>query len=76
MRNTVSWSCDACGEYNAADLKDKAPTALRCAFCFHPVQSIPSLEPKKPRMRLSDEWLGDEIIKPLFGKGIRKDDGD
>jgi hypothetical protein len=72
MRNTVSWSCGYCGEYNVADLKGRAAASLRCGFCFHSLQTVPSLEPKKPRMRLSDEWIGDELVKPLFGDARRK----
>lgn len=68
MTNTISWSCGACGEFNVGDLTDKAPAALRCDFCFHPLQAIPPIDAAKPRMRLSDEWLGDEIIRPLFGR--------
>jgi hypothetical protein len=66
MRNTLSWSCTSCGEYNVADLKEKSPAGIRCGFCFHPVQPYPSLD-GKPGMELSDAWLGDERIPPLFG---------
>jgi hypothetical protein len=66
MRNTLSWSCTACGEYNVADLQDRPASLLRCRFCFRPVHTNPPLEPAA-RTRLSDEWLGDELIRPLFG---------
>jgi hypothetical protein len=66
MRNTFSWSCASCGEYNVVELKEKSPAVLRCSFCFHSLQPIPSLA-TRPRMRLSDEWLGEELIRPLFG---------
>ena len=73
MRNSFSWSCGACGEYNVADLTEKTPAAIRCRFCFHPVQPFPSLDPR-PRMRLSDAWLGDELIRPLFGDSVKHRD--
>ena len=66
MRNTLSWSCAACGEYNVEDLQGRAASLLRCRFCFRLLQAGPPLEPA-PRTRLSDEWLGDELIRPLFG---------
>lgn len=72
MRNTISWACAACGEYTVADLKDRSPALLRCGHCFQPLQATPALEPK-PRMRLSDEWLGDELIRPLFGRDERRE---
>jgi hypothetical protein len=67
MRNTFSWPCVSCGEYNVAELKEKSPAVIRCSFCFHPLQAFPSLE-SRPRVRLSDDWLGDERIRPLFGQ--------
>lgn len=76
MRNTLSWSCAACGEYNVADVRERSTALLRCEFCFHPVQAVPAIDPK-PRMRLSDEWIGDELVRPLFGKDAdRKEDGE
>ena len=73
MRNTVSWSCAFCGEYNVAELKHRPAASIRCGFCFQPLQSFPALEPGKPRMRLSDAWIGDELVKPLFGDTERGD---
>ena len=74
MRNTFSWSCTSCGEYNVTDLKEKNVAQLRCLFCFQPVQPVPSLE-SRPKVRLSDEWLGDELIRPLFGPDVTPDPG-
>ncbi len=74
MRNSFSWSCQACGEYNVAELADRSAGTLRCAFCLHPLQPLPSLD-AKPKMRLSDEWLGDELIRPLFGQEADRGEG-
>ena len=70
MSNTFSWSCPSCGEYNVVDLKDQSSTRIRCEFCYRAVQPTPDLH-EEPRVVLSDDWLGDEIIRPLFGSATR-----
>jgi len=72
MADSFSWSCRNCGEYNVFDLKDRATSELRCELCFQPVQPAPPLE-EAPRVQLSDDWLGDEIIQPLFGDSVKSE---
>ena len=75
MRNTFSWPCASCGEYNVIDLGGQAGSRPRCGFCFHPVQSIPSLTDETPMnappVILSDAWIGDGVIRPFFASGAR-----
>jgi len=73
MRNTFSWPCASCGEYNVADLKEKSAAVLRCSFCFQALQALPPVQ-SAPRVRLSDDWLGDELIRPLFGPSVEQDE--
>jgi len=72
MVNSFSWSCLSCGEYNVVDLTGRAAGEPRCEFCFQPVQAPASLD-EAPRVQLSDDWLGDEIIEPLFGKSVNSE---
>jgi hypothetical protein len=75
MRNTFSWSCSSCGEYNVVDLSGKAGPQIRCEFCFHPVQATPgffegsSAEP--PSQPPSDAWIGNAVIRPFFSAAPR-----
>lgn len=73
MRNTFSWPCASCGEFNVIELGGKAGSRLRCGFCFHPVQPLPSLTDEvpvnAPPVILSDAWLGDSIVRPFFPSG-------
>jgi hypothetical protein len=70
MRNTFSWPCASCGEFNVIELGGQAGSRLRCAFCFHPVQALPSLQEETPMnappVILSDAWIGDSIVRPFF----------
>lgn len=65
MRKTFAWSCVSCGEYNVVDLGETGTHAPHCEFCLRTVQAAPSLE-EKPAARLSDEWLGDDAVRPIF----------
>lgn len=71
MRSTFSWPCASCGEYNVIELHGKAGARPRCGFCFHPVQSMPSLAEEStldgPPVILSDAWIGDAVVRPFFG---------
>jgi len=71
MTNTFAWPCRDCGEFNVVNLKDRSAAEFRCHFCMKPLQTYPTLEPL-PRVRLTDEWLGDEVVKPLF-ESVRTD---
>jgi len=74
MSNTFSWSCASCGEYNVVDLRDQSRTQMRCEFCFRSARPTPDLHAERHeehRVILSDDWLGDEIIRPLFGDAAR-----
>jgi hypothetical protein len=77
MRNTFSWSCPSCGEYNVVDLTAKAGPQVRCEFCFRPVQRTPGIvdgpaaEPPSPPP--SDDWLGNVAIPPFFSAAPRSD---
>lgn len=70
MRNTFSWLCASCGEYNVIELGGQSGSRPRCGFCFHPVQSIPSLTDDTPMnappVILSDAWIGDSVVRPFF----------
>jgi len=70
MRNTFSWPCASCGEYNVIELGGPSASRPRCGFCFHPVQAIPSLTEdaamNAPPVILSDAWIGDSVVRPFF----------
>jgi len=73
MRNTFSWPCASCGEYNVVELGGPAGSRLRCTFCFHPVLALPSLTDETPMnappVILSDAWIGDSVVRPFFRSG-------
>ena len=74
MRNTFSWPCSSCGEYNVVDLTGRAGPQIRCEFCFHPVQEAPGIAEKPaaaPSQTPSDDWIGDAIVRPFFSAGPR-----
>jgi len=70
MRNTFSWPCASCGEFNVIELGGQAGSRLRCGFCFHPVQALPSLAEQMPvnapPVILSDAWIGGSVVRPFF----------
>ncbi len=73
MRNTFSWPCSFCGEYNVVDLTGKAGAQIRCRFCFHAVEATPGIvegpATEAPPRTASDDWIGDAIDRPLFSAG-------
>jgi hypothetical protein len=74
MRNTFSWSCSSCGEYNVVDLTGKPGAQIRCDFCFQPVEAAPGLAegpPAAPPQSPSDDWIGDKAVPPFFKAGAR-----
>lgn len=69
MRNTFSWSCSTCGEYNVVDLTGRAGPQIRCEFCFQPVETAPGVAeepPAAPSQIPSDDWIGGGAVAPLF----------
>jgi hypothetical protein len=72
MRNTFSWSCSSCGEYNVVDLTGKPGPRIRCDFCFQPVEAAPGLAeepPAAPSQSPSDDWIGGAAVPPFFSAG-------
>jgi hypothetical protein len=70
MRNTFSWSCSFCGEYNVVDLTGKAGPQIRCGFCFLPIQAAPGIVEGRavelPSPPPSDDWIGHTVVQPFF----------
>ena len=70
MRNTFSWLCASCGEYNVIELKGRGGSQMRCDFCFRSLQPMPSPagEPRReaPPVLPCDDWIGDSVVRPFF----------